>query len=246
MSKNNVRFAYISVVLIPVFYFIFYSLRGEVFGYDSKYFINYLFSSYHSFLIANLFAVAVWFATLFSFTFVEKKRQKPLFFGSLYLLNLFNIRLLMPDPDNWIFLLSGMFLILYFKNNPIKKLKLNNMTIGLFTIFCYLFYRGFVFVNTRGNFTDMIPNYWVFFFLLPTYYILIKSRRHILLILLLVSIFFFPSGKFTTNAIPLFIYSIYIDFMTSERLNLEHDKIIRFFILAGLISFLFAPFIGIN
>jgi hypothetical protein len=244
MPKNNKRFALISVIIIPIFYFVVFTANNWIFGHDARY-LNGLFGIYHSPLIANLFVIAVWYATLFSFTMVEDKKQNPLFIGSLFLLNLFNIRLLMPEPDNWIFLLAGMFIILYFKNNPIKRFHINHITVGIFTVFIYFAYRGFVMVNPNG-YADLTPNLLVLGYLLPTYYILAKRRQFVILTLILASVLVFPTGKYVTNSLPLLIYAIYLDFVSSEGLEkLENDRIIKFLVFFSLVAFLFVPFLEI-
>jgi hypothetical protein len=242
--RNNKNIALFSVFIIPIFYFLFFTYNNTVFGHDARFIMDNFFTLYHSPIIANLFMVSVWFSVLFSFTFIENKKQNPLFLGSIYLLNLFNVRLLMPDPDNWIFILSGIFLVLYFKNNPIEKLRINHITTGIFTVFMYFAYRGFSMTNLKG-FADMTPNLLVFCFLLPTYYILIKKRYFVILVPILASILIFPTGKYVTNALPILIYAIYADFMSKEGLELEKDRIMRFMIIFGLGAFLFAPFLDV-
>lgn len=242
MPKDNKNFAFFSVIIIPIFYFLFFTANNTIFGHDARY-LNAIFEIYHAPWVGNLFAVAVWFAALISFTMVENKRQDALFMGSLFLLNLSNIMLLMPEPDNWIFFLSGMFLILYFKNHPIERLHINHITVGIFTVFVYFAFRGFIMVNPNG-FADMTPNLLVLGYLLPTYYILAKKRHFVGLTLIIASILMFPTGKYVTNALPLLIYAVYLDFITTKDVgNLENDRILRLLIMMGLIAFLFTPFL---
>jgi hypothetical protein len=56
----------------------------------------------------------------------------------------------------------------------------------------------------------------------------------------------FPTGKYVTNSLPLLIYAIYLDFVSSEGLEkLENDRIIKFLVFFSLVAFLFVPFLEI-
>jgi len=248
-EKDNRKFSLFAVLLIPIFCFLIFSFNNWVFGVDARY-LN-LFYNYHNAWVSNAFALFVWIAVLLSFACVLNdmgcRKQNPLFIGSLFLLNLFNIRLLMPDPDNWVFLLAGIFIILYFKKNPfkIKGLKVDHMTMGILSILVYFIYRNFALVNVLGTATDMLPNFVVFFFFIPTYYILLRKKDYKMLAFILVLISIFMTGKLTSVALPLFIYALYLNFMECD-LNLRKDRIIRIIIVFSLIAYLFVPFIEMS
>jgi hypothetical protein len=241
-KKDNKKFALIFVCVIPVLYFIVFTASDTVFGVDARYHLQYM---WHSPWIANLTAVAVWVAVLLSFTLVNTKMQNPIFIGCLFLLNFMNIRLLMPDPDNYIFFLASVFIMLFLKNSDvrIRGLKIQPWMFGFAAIFPYLAYRGFVLVNI-ANATDLLPTPAVLLFFLPTYYLLIKQKNYLPMVFIVCTTMLFMTGKYTTNALPPFIYSLYLGFISSD-MNIEKDKIIRFLIFLSLIGFAIVAFMDV-
>jgi hypothetical protein len=164
--------------------------------------------------------------------------------GSLFLLNLFNIGSLMPEPDNWLFLLCGAIFALYFKLYPkrVWKLRIDHMFIGLASIIVYIVYRGFILVDYSTLATDMMPNPFVFLFFIPTYYILYRLKNYKVLAFILLSTLVFMSGKYTADALPVFMYALYLGFM-DKKLGLENDRIMRIIIVFSFMAFLFVPLI---
>lgn len=248
-KKDNEKFALFAAFLIPSFYFLIFSLNNWIFGVDARY-LN-LFYNYHSAWVSNAYASLVWIAVLLSFAnvgiMVGCRKQSPLFMGSLFLLNLFNIRLLMPDADNWIFLLGGILIVRYFKDNPykIKGLNINHTFMGLLSILIYFIYRGFMMVNSAGNATDMLPNYAVFLMFIPTYYILFRKKDYNIMVFLFIMTLIFMTGKMVAVAMPIFIYSLYLDFM-DMKYDFRHDRIIRIIIIFSLMAYMFVPFIELS
>jgi hypothetical protein len=203
--------------------------------------------------IANATAAGVWLAVLLSFTLINDKKQNPLFIDSLFLLNFFGMRLMMPDPDAYIYILTVIMFILYVKNNPIKRLHglINYKTIAILGMLPYFAYVKFQIVvyasNTHGLFhTDMMANPFVFLFLLPTYYLLYKKRDWKSLAFVLVSIICFPSGKFVSMVLPLFLYAVYAGIVSSDMKGLENDRILRYLIMAGFGGYLVLPYLELT
>ena len=242
--KNNLRFSVYGVFFIPVFFFFVFVSNNWIFGADARYLIyNYTMYSYHTVLLANLFVVFVWFSVLLSFSFVNTKKQSWLFIGSLFMLNLFNIRLLMPDLDNWVFILGSIPFIIYFKNNPIRisNFKITNITVGFASVVLYSLYRGFVFVN-NSHVSDMTWNPSVFFMFIPSFYMLFRERKYGYLSFIIISLLLFTSGKYAAVALPMLVYSLYVDFMSSDY-DYCRDRIMRKIILVSLVAFFSVPLI---
>jgi hypothetical protein len=246
-KRSNRRFALFCVFLVPIIHFIILTANNTILGADARY-LNGLFNIYHSPWIGNAFAVAVWFAIFLSFTLVKDIKQDAPLIGALFMANWFNLRLLMPDPDNWIYLLAGTLLILYFKNNPLKIYTWNGKTIaithieiGILSALIYFVYRNFMIF---GNATDMTATLTAFLMFVPTYYLLYKNRRFGTLVILLVAIAIVPTGKFVSNAMPLMIYAVYLDFVSTKEFNAcEKDKIMRYILIYSFIIFMAAPFL---
>jgi hypothetical protein len=257
-GKSNERLALFAVFVIPLFYYVFFTLNNWTFGADARY-LN-LFANYHQAWVSNAFAVAVWLAILTSFRFVNDRiisfasngfnipgcGKRAFFMGSLFLLNLFNIRTLMPDSDNWLFLLCGIIFVIYFKMYPKKvwKLRVDHMFIGVLSVIVYTAYRGFILVDYASISTDMMPNPVVFLCFIPTYYILFRRKDYKILLVLLVSLLFFMSGKYATNALPILMYALYLNFMDTKH-DLEHDRLVRLLIVFSLMAYLFVPFLEV-
>ena len=248
-GKSNERLALFAVYAIPLFYYAFFTLNNWTFGEDARY-LN-LFANYHQAWVSNAFAVGVWYAILASFQLANRRNynlmgcgKRPLFMGSLFLLNLFNIRTLMPDPDNWLFLLCGIIFVIYFKLHPKKfwKLEIDHIFMGVLSVIVYTAYRGFMLVDYASISTDMMPNPVVFLCFLPTYYILLRRKDYKILFVLLVSLLLFMSGKYATNALPVLMYALYLNFMDTKH-DLEHDRIVRLIIIFSFMAYLFVPFI---
>jgi hypothetical protein len=248
-KKNNERLALFAVYAIPLFYYVFFTLNNWTFGADARY-LN-LFADYHQAWVSNAFAVGVWYAILVSFQFAGDRLyvgcgKRALFMGSLFLLNLFNIRTLMPDPDNWLFLLCGIIFVIYFKLYPkkVRKLKIDHIFIGVLSVIVYTIYRGFMLVDYASISTDLMPNPVIFLCFVPTYYILLRRKDYKILLVLLVSLLLFMSGKYATNALPIMMYALYLNFMDTRH-DLEHDRLVRLIILFSLMAYLFVPFLEV-
>jgi hypothetical protein len=246
-ERSNRRFALFCVFLVPIIHFIALTTNNTILGADARY-LNGLFNIYHAPWVGNAFAVAIWFAIFLSFSLVRDIKQDAPLIGALFMANWFNLRLLMPDPDNWIYLLAGTILILHFKNFPLKIYTRNgkdygitNIEIGILSMLAYFFYRGFTMI---GNVSDLTPTLTAFLMFVPTYYLLYRNRRFGILALLLVATASLPTGKFVSNAMPLMIYAIYLDFVSAKEFNAcEKDKIMRYILIYSFIIFMAAPFL---
>jgi hypothetical protein len=246
-THSNARYAILAALFIPAFYFLLFSANGTVFGVDARYHLKYMWNSPW---IANATAAGVWLAVLLSFTLIKDRKQNPLFIGSLFLLNFFAMRIMMPDPDAYIYLLTAIIFILYIKNNPINRFYglINHKTVSILAMLPYFAYVNFQIVvyaaNAQGTFhTDMMASPFVALFLLPTYYLLYRKRDWYSLLFILATILMFPSGKFVSMVLPLFIYALYADIVSSDMKGLENDRILRYLIMAGFGGFLILPYL---
>lgn len=174
----------LAVALIPIFAASIWTAQDRIWGYDGNFYLSFMFN--HSPLIANLCMVAVWEAILCLILWHGNQ-----YIGALFMLNIANIRLLMPDPDTYIFLL-GSFIFVGFAYQRFGPIISSYIAIIL-TASIFLFWR--IPFASEGAYGDLLPNPALFLAILPTYYIQLKQKQYIDAWILIWLIVLFPTGK---------------------------------------------------
>jgi hypothetical protein len=228
-SKDDILV--ILVALIPVFAGAIWTSQDRIWGYDGNFYLSFMFN--HSPLVANLCVIAVWeaiFCTLLRFG------NQPI--AALFMLNMTNIRLLMPDPDVFIFFLCS-FTFLGFVYQRFGKVAMSYLAI-LLTLSIFLFWR--IPLPMSGAYGDLLSNPILFMAILPTYYIQLKQKQYIDALILTWIIVLFPTGKFVMIAMMPLIFAVFlraIDRAKTESLKIGTIGIML--IVFSLVAFFMFP-----
>ena len=209
------EFLTFSIVGIIAFWFVYLSAYNQVFGADAWYWLKFGFKKP---LYANLVMVLMCFFIFFLFTQAKGKKQNPYFIASLFFLNLFSIRFMEVELDDYLFYVFSLSLVLWLKNLFPKKPYHKLLAIGIVA-----FYLG-IHANLynpsslvlSGFETEVRRNPIVFLYLIPTFYLLAENRKHKDLIFLLLYCLIFMKGKWVTNPIPVYAFALYLDFLTGD------------------------------
>ncbi len=227
MTLNNrfEKFLTISILGIIVFWFVYFSAYNQIFGADAWYWLKFGFKKP---ILANIVMVLMCLYIFLCFTQVKGKKQNPYFIASLFFLNLFSIRFMEVELDDYIFYFLAFFLILWVKNQT-KKPYHKILAIGIVAFYLIVhmhLYNPFSLV--LGGFeTEITRNPIVFLYLIPTFYLLLENRKKKDLIFLLLYCLIFMQGKWVTNPLPVYAFSVYLDFLTG---NFKYRRSIIFLI----------------
>ena len=221
------------VALIPIFAGAIWTSQDRVWGYDGQFYLSFMFNQ--SPLIANLCVIAVWEA-IFCLLLMHGSRILACF----YMFNMANMRLLMPDPDAFIFFLCS-FIFLGFVYQRFGKVVMSYLAI-LLTASIFIFWR--VPFPMTGAYGDLLPNPVLFFALLPTYYIQVKQKQYIDTWILIWLIVLFPTGKFVMIALMPVIFAVFIRAIEKNREEpLKIGTIGILLIVSSLLAYFMFPII---
>jgi len=230
-GKDNILV--VLVAFIPIFAGAVWTSQGRVWGYDGQFYLSFMFN--HSPLIANLCMIAVWESILCAIL-----RFGNHTIGALFMLNMANLRLLMPDPDAFIFFLCS-FTFLGYVYQRFGNIAMSYLAIIL-TASIFIFWR--IPLPLSGAYGDLLPNPILFLAILPTYYIQAKQKQYVDALILTWIIVLFPTGKFVMIALMPLIFAVFI--RAIDRAKTEPLKIGltgTMLIVFSLLAFFMFPFI---
>jgi len=221
------------VALIPIFAGAIWTAQNRVWGYDGQFYLSFMFNQ--SPLIANICMIAVWEAV---FCLILGHGNRLI--GALYMLNMANMRLLMPDPDAFIFFLCS-FVFLNFAYQRYGKVAMSYMAIIL-TGSIFIFWR--IPLPLEGAYGDLLPNPALFFAILPTYYLQIKQKQYIDTWILIWLIVLFPTGKFVMISMMPLIYAVFVRAIEKAKTEpLKIGTVGSILVILSLCAYFMFPFL---
>jgi hypothetical protein len=196
------------MMIVPFIFFAILTLNNKVFGSDAWYWLQaQSFPAKPVFF--NIISVAMWFYVIFLFSFAENKKQNWIFIACLFLLNLFSLRFLEVEFDDFIFYNFSFVFILIAKRYDVHKL------LSLLIISVWIILHISVFYLPT-NYSELILTPVAIIFIMPTIFLLLLNRKWKDLAILIVLAIVFMSGKFVSNYLPLFVFAVYLDFLTKN------------------------------
>ena len=231
------KFFIFSMLFLGIFWLIFLTLNRQVFIPDSWYYLPEEWKENTFF--PNFYSLLVWLSIFFLFSFVKNKEQNPYFIASLFLMNLFSYKIVAFDPiDNGMFLL-GFIILIYWKNNPFL---FDHKILALMMVVFYQIFHISGIPETEG-FTDVRLSPILYLAYIPTIYLLLKARDYKNLVFILALSTIFLTGKYVANALPFYIFSLYLDFTTNKKLIFEEKdfKFLRILLIMSLFAFIGMP-----
>lgn len=230
MRERFEKFLFFSIVGIILFWFFYFSLNNQIFGADAWYWLKFGFKEP---ILANIVMVLMCFFIFFIFTQAKVKKQNPYFIASLFFLNLFSMRFMEVELDDYLFYVFAFSLVLYLKNLFPEKPYHKILALGIVAF--YLLVHAGIYspyhLITSGFETELKRNPITFLYLIPTFYLLAENRKKDFIVLLIYCLIFM-SGKFVTNPIPVYVLSIYLDFLGSENFKYRKSVVLLIFMFS--------------
>ena len=231
------RIFILAMISLGFFWLVLLTLFRQVFIPDSWYYLPDEWKNNTFF--PNFYSLLIWLSIFFLFSFVRNKKQNPYFIASLFLMNLFSYKIVAFDPyDNGMFLL-GFIILIYFKNNPFL---LDHKYIAFAMVVFYQIFHISGLPQTEG-FTDVRLAPILYLAYVPTIYLLLKRKDYKNLVLILILSTIFLTGKYVANALPFYIFSLYLDFATDEKLVFKEKdyKFLLLLLVMSLFAFVSMP-----
>jgi len=228
-----------SIIFIPSFWFAYLTLNNQVYGVDAWYWLKWGFKKP---ALANLVSFLFWLSIIFLFTFVKGKKRSPYFIASLFLLNFFSVRFLEVELDDYLMYLLAFSAMVFLKNYNLHMLAGSAMM--AFYIYLHCQSLPCPMMGELTVYTELRKSPVVFLLFIPTAYLLIVNKKIGPLIFLAVISTIFMSGKFS-NALPLVVFPIYLDFLTDEEFKFS-EKFLLYLLILSLSAFLILPIIQVN
>ena len=238
-EKKQEWFFILSAIGVGLLFFTVMTLNRKVFTADAWYYVNFVFQK--DVLVANVFALAFWLLTLAIFSFASEKRENPFFIGSLFLLNMFSLKFLAPDPNTFLFWTFSFASIIIVKN-----LKIFNYKVYAFLlVLAYQIFHN-IWLPVSYGFQDTVSNPIGFIAFMPTAYLLWKNKNYKTLLLIIGLIAIFMSAKYVFEGLPVLIFAFYLDFLGKDmKFNAFDYSALGMLCMFGILTLITSPFIEV-
>jgi hypothetical protein len=235
-KRKQEYFFIAAAIFIGLLFFVVMTANHKVFTADAWYYLSFVFQK--DVAVANIFALAFWLLTLAIFTFAVEKKENPLFIGSLFLLNIFSLKFLAPDPNTFLFWTFGFCSIIIVKNFKIFDHKYYAFALVL----AYQIFHNIWIPGTSG-FADTVFNPIGYIAFMPTAYLLFKNRNYKTLLLIIGLVTLFMSAKYVFEGLPILMFAFYLDFLGKDMKFDNFDYgVLGMFCTFSILLFVMTPF----
>jgi hypothetical protein len=227
------------VITVPIFWFIYFSSNSMIYGTDSFYWLLFGFKQP---IISNLAMVMMWYSIFFLFYFAKSDyildaNRNPYLIASFFLLNFFSLRFLEVEMDDFLVYLFSFLAIAWLKNNfPYKKYHIF-LAIGIVLLYT-LEHFGAIF--QFSVFLENMRNPLVVYLLLPALYLFIRNRKWKELAFTILFMLVAMTGKLVSNILPVFIFAVYLDFLTDKKFEYS-QRVMRIMLILFVVAFTLIP-----
>jgi len=156
-------------------------------------------------------------------------------------MNLFSIRFLEPELDDYI-MYAFTFPVLVF----LKKRGINPILFAFPLVIFYAIFHGSLGIGLMGfgehYYLEISRTPTVYFYILPALYLLYTNKRFLELILLLILSTIWMTPKYVTNALPILVFASYLN-LKDIKFN---EGIIGTFLGLFLFAMIIFPIIEVN
>ena len=228
----------LSPIILPLFFVSYFMYHDQVYGVDSWYWLKVThLEPFHFYTLSIL----MWFSVYMYFMLSEGKLTSKILIASLFLINLFSLRFLEVEFDDYVFYLLSFTIILFcdkFFGSKFRK---------VFSILIVLFY---VTVHKTAFFfgSNYIAELWrtpiTFAYILPSIFLLFENRMYKEMVTLLLLVFIFMTPKFVTNALPVLIFSFFLD-LVKKDIKINYWVYLPF-TLIFIISMIYIPIVTVR
>jgi len=195
------------ILTYPFLLFIFLTVNNQILGIDSWYWTKFTGISP---LFANIFSLVMYYAVYLLFRISQHPKWKLLAF--YFLINPFTIRFFIFELDDYFYFLASFIAILAFKKYRIH--------IAVASVLLYLIAHPHLILPgiTNGlTHIETAVSIYSMLYVLPAIIFLFQNNRKAL-IPLLVLLILSPTGKFSSTALPVLIFSLYLS-LRSPKAN---------------------------
>jgi hypothetical protein len=228
------------MLFVPFFFFFYLTVNNQIYGIDSWYWLSFGFFKP---AYANLISLFMWLSIFFFFSFVKDRKQSAFLIASLYLLNFFSLRFLEPELDDYLMYFASFSILVFLKNTNIIDHRLFALAIVMFYSFAHGNFLGLIGQNTY--YTELAINPLVYLLYVPAIILLHDNKMNKILFAILLLSTIYMSVKFVSNALPILIFSAYLDLLSVEKLVIRRN-ILNYVLIITFIIFILQPIVTVN
>lgn len=223
-----------SVIAVPIFFFIYLTINNQIFGVDSWYWLKFGFQSIK---LDNILMVGMWFFPLMLFTLFPNSKRSGLLIGAFFLLNLFSLRFLEVELDDYV-MYFGSFLAIFWLKIKFPEKNFHKI-FAVCVVAGYILYHS-IFLSfgsySSTIYIENLKNPANLFIILFTLYLLANNKKWKWFIFLAIYTILLPTGKMLSNPLPILVFALYLDFLTDKEFRF--DKYDKYILIFFLVSFL--------
>lgn len=213
-------------ITTPLATLIYLSLKGHVIGVDGWYWVQIAYRNQA--WIGNVFATGMYLSPFILLTFINDNKHKPYFIAALMALNLFTVKTLVPELDDYLILLAGYTAVTYAANlnheNKVLRHATHPVTVGLLFAATYAAMWGWLpFQKLFAEQTQLVAyhaeqvaSYRNFFGYLPIVLLLGWNKKWKPLLLVTTLYIMYPFPKFAVTAMLPLIYALHTEFLKDK------------------------------
>ena len=189
-----------ALIAFYVWAFLYLTYFNQVYGVDSWFWLKIMNLKPIHFNLA--FLVFIFF--VMSLFYLNGKDWKLL--SLLFLINLFSLRFIEVEPDDFLMYAIGFTLTL-----ALKKVTKYYWLFPLAAVLAYGFFHNFFLKYWYEPHLESAFNLASPIFFFPAIYLLLENRKLWQAALIFILFLLFPTPKFASNALPLLIFAFYLD-----------------------------------